>query len=301
MRVVRRRHTNVHGQGKEVLFIRHGQSMANAAGGEADKTPMSDRWLDAPMTALGRHQADSWKGVAPTWSVDEVICSPLSRAMETACRIFQHCDAPIIVTPHAREGWWHCTENRGRPLAGIYSGTDGVTAEKRWPTPLDLPGSHKLRALDAVQSQPPYWDPTGEAAAAANEDLLFNMWRDGLEELKRTILASQARRLAVVCHWGVIEALTGFDADNCTCVPTLVFQSSNGTTGNWSCSVCPPVIPHPPLGRHSRGGQTCAGRGTHVRAPALCRHTRVRQRVSLSTVRRGERAPRIVATQRRPE
>lgn len=236
---------------KEVLLIRHGQSLSNAAGSEAEADHQSARWLDAPITALGQAQATSWSGVAHTWNVEEVWCSPLTRAMETACRIFEHCDIPIHVTPYAREGWWHCTENRGRILAHIEAGTDGQSDEQRWPKLSELPGSHKLRGLAAIaQPIPQFWDPSGESAEHANEEKLFDLWRASLAELKKQLLASKARRIALVCHWGVIEALTGVDCQNCTLVPTVAREAEAGS--GLMCSVCPPIVAHPPLGARER-------------------------------------------------
>ncbi|KAG8467920.1 hypothetical protein KFE25_006972 [Diacronema lutheri] len=232
---------------KQVILIRHGQSVANAAGAAAEMDHQSSTWRDAPITPLGQRQANSWAGVAATWGVEEVWCSPLSRALETACRIFAHCDVPIHVTPYAREGWWHCSENRGRLAEAIVAGTDGQSDEQRWPKLSELPGAHKLRGLEAIAGPiPRHWDPSSEAAQHEDEDALFQLWRESIEELKKQLSASKAHRIAVVCHWGVIEALTGVDCENCTLVPTIARVADFGP--GLSCSVCPPIVAHPPLG-----------------------------------------------------
>jgi broad specificity phosphatase PhoE len=231
---------------KQVILIRHGQSMANAAGAEAEADHQSLRWLDAPVTELGRTQASSWAGVAPTWQVEEVWCSPLVRAMETACRIFQQCEVPIYVTPYAREGWIDCSENRGRLGPAITAGTDGVSDEQRWPRVADLPGAHKLRGLERVEHAIPHrWDPATESSSHADVDGLFALWRESVEELKKELMASKAHRIALVCHWGVIEALTGVDCENCTVVPCVARVAVGGSL---VFSVCPPIVTHPPLG-----------------------------------------------------
>jgi broad specificity phosphatase PhoE len=194
---------------KQVIFIRHGQSIANAAGTESEEEHASIRWLDAPMTALGRSQANSWAGVAATWGVEEVWCSPLSRAMESACRIFQDCEVPIHVTPHAREGWWHCTENRGRLAHAIAAGTDGSSDERRWPALAELPGAHKLRGLERLAAPTQdVWDPAEEERMMGDEQALFDRWKASIAELKLELSRSPAHRIALVCHWGIIEALT---------------------------------------------------------------------------------------------
>lgn len=251
---------------KQIIFIRHGQSVANAAGPDAESDHQSTRWLDAPITALGQRQASSWSGVAATWGVQEVWCSPLMRAMETACRIFEHCDLPIHVTPHAREGWWHCSENRGRILAAIEAGTDGVSSEQRWPKLSELPGVHKLRGLEQLERPiARIWDPASESADHLNEDKLFNLWRESIEQLKRQLLESKAHRIALVCHWGVIEALTGVDCENCTLVPTIARAVNFGA--GLTCSVCPPIVSHPPLGaRRSHLAFAACSRVHHAQA-----------------------------------
>jgi broad specificity phosphatase PhoE len=238
---------------KQVILIRHGQSKANAAGSAAEVDHQSPQWLDAPMTALGRSQASSWSGVAPTWDVDEVWCSPLSRAMETACRVFANVDVPIRITPYAREGWWHCSENRGRLAHAIEAGTDGTSDEVRWPKLSSLPGSHKLRGLERVAKPlPKLYDPEEESRLHAQEKELFALWEDAIEELKRELAASKARRIALVCHWGIIEQLTKEDVENCTVIPTIarVIEGAHCADGQQSCyvRVCHPVLTHPPLG-----------------------------------------------------
>jgi broad specificity phosphatase PhoE len=231
-----------------VIFIRHGQLIANAAGTESEEEHASIRWLDAPMTALGRSQANSWAGVAATWGVEEVWCSPLSRAMESACRIFQDCEVPIHVTPHAREGWWHCTENRGRLAHAIAAGTDGSSDERRWPALAELPGAHKLRGLERLAAPTQdVWDPAEEERMMGDEQALFDRWKASIAELKLELSRSPAHRIALVCHWGIIEALTSIDVENCTVVPTVSIASDQ------TChfQLCPPTMTHPPLGTHA--------------------------------------------------
>jgi len=233
---------------KQIIFIRHGQSVANSSGHLSEEEPLNPRWWDSPITAKGQMQASSWAGVAPSWDVDEVWCSPLCRAMETACRIFERVDVPIRVSPFAREGWWHCTENQGRLLQGIRSGTDGTGGEERlWPTPEDWPNAHKLTGLEGVAASiPDVWDPAGERSLQHDEEALFEKWKASLERFKAELMASEAPRIAVVCHWGVVEALAGIDADNCALVPTVAHGDCLEVP--WTCAVCPPIETHPPIG-----------------------------------------------------
>lgn len=60
-----------------LLFVRHGQSMANAGGVFAGQ-------LDVPLSALGRKQADELKEyLLSRYTIDAVYSSDLSRAYET--------------------------------------------------------------------------------------------------------------------------------------------------------------------------------------------------------------------------
>lgn len=60
----------------EIRFYRHGETEWNACG-------RLQGWLDSPLTAQGRQAAS-----AVTWEPDLVFCSDLSRAKETAKRMF---------------------------------------------------------------------------------------------------------------------------------------------------------------------------------------------------------------------
>ena len=81
-----------------VLFLRHGQSEANASGRDVP---------DPHLTGLGAMQAKSWKGIIGAFGSDVVIVSPLRRAIQTALLAFDGVDIPVEVVRHARELWWN--------------------------------------------------------------------------------------------------------------------------------------------------------------------------------------------------
>lgn len=91
-----------------VYLIRHGQSEYNV-GSPHDVDPLI---FDAPLTALGKAQADGVKEHMVGIGVQQIICSPLTRAIQTALRIFGE-DAPIIVDATHRE-WLTCSCDVGR-------------------------------------------------------------------------------------------------------------------------------------------------------------------------------------------
>lgn len=97
---------------QEVIFIRHGQSIANAQG-------IWQGQLDYPLSELGREQAAQAGGALTNERLDAFYASPLSRAYETAEIIARH-------TAH---------ENEVIPVPDLIErggGTlEGITAEQR--------------------------------------------------------------------------------------------------------------------------------------------------------------------------
>jgi broad specificity phosphatase PhoE len=91
-------------------FIRHGQSVANAEGWFAGQK-------DAPLTALGRAQAEATERAVANTSFDRALCSDLSRAHDTALTVLRGRNVPLTVTPALRErtcGTWE-----GRVIAEL--------------------------------------------------------------------------------------------------------------------------------------------------------------------------------------
>lgn len=91
-------------------FIRHGQSVANAEGWFAGQK-------DAPLTALGREQAEVARRAVENTDFDRALCSDLSRAHDTARHVLQGRDVPLEVTATLRErtcGTWE-----GRVIAEL--------------------------------------------------------------------------------------------------------------------------------------------------------------------------------------
>ena len=157
--------------------------------------------------------------------------------------------------PYAREGWWYEYANRGRPLAGLISGTaTGAPGEDhRWPSLDQLSPAvrpDRLEGLDALADGAlPMWDPLGEARLArGGEDgrqLLQSRWQDGLRTLEATIIAEPADTLAVVCHWGVMKELWGVASPNCGVLRTWWWTDE--ATGQLRRAMAPNGPAAPPL------------------------------------------------------
>lgn len=91
-------------------FIRHGQSVANAEGWFAGHR-------DAPLTPLGREQAEAARARVQGLSFDRALCSDLSRAHDTATIITRDRGPGLEITEALRERT--CGRWEGRPIAEL--------------------------------------------------------------------------------------------------------------------------------------------------------------------------------------
>eukprot|EP00051_Salpingoeca_urceolata_P020783 m.316874 g.316874 ORF g.316874 m.316874 type:complete len:155 (-) comp19682_c0_seq5:77-541(-) len=102
--------------GKLVVFIRHGQSIANTV--PEGPMKLNPELLDCPLTELGHQQARGLQGVLPGLGLQAVYCSPLTRAIQTACLAFENQPGlPITAWPTVTEFYPHLPECQGRPPA----------------------------------------------------------------------------------------------------------------------------------------------------------------------------------------
>ena len=86
---------------KEVILVRHGESLANRTHGSVRQLDLGLK--DAKLTNEGRRQAEALQKHNDLAGVQVVICSPLSRALQTACIAFAHQDVPIVCVADATE------------------------------------------------------------------------------------------------------------------------------------------------------------------------------------------------------
>jgi broad specificity phosphatase PhoE len=172
-----------------VLLLRHAESTSN----------VGDDVEDPALTDVGVAQADAWRERASHWSLDAIVVSPMLRCVATAARALGACNCSRWeVCPAAREHWWMHKQNRGRLAAELL------------PDLVELP-SHGLAAAtieSAVGAPSEHWDPVDETNAS-NRAL-------GRRSAVATLalvsdLCARAdrgaeKKLAVVCHWGVIAS-----------------------------------------------------------------------------------------------
>ena len=165
-----------------VLLLRHGQSEANALKRDVP---------DPLLTELGQIQAKAWKGAIGRFGAEVVLVSPLRRALQTALLAYDKVDVPVEVCRHARELWWD--EQANTP-----SSPEAVFALLH-----ELPRGNDVCNVEEALVQ------TSNTPRSEHESI---------EAMKSELGARPEECVAVVCHWGVINALCGDGADNCTMV-----------------------------------------------------------------------------------
>lgn len=152
--------------------------------------------FDTMLTQEGRRQATALQSRVARLSPEPqlLLCSPLSRALETAELAFARLPAlPRLVVRSARERIFHASDC-GRPPAVL---------KQCFPS---WGGFDELPAC--------WWHDSGEAPESYALEA-----EENLERRVAALLAFVAERpeqsIAVVSHWGVLRALTGVEFDNC--------------------------------------------------------------------------------------
>ncbi|CAE7203908.1 unnamed protein product [Symbiodinium natans] len=191
-------------QARHVFLLRHGEAEHNVSDEDVP---------DAPLTAQGRGQANAWQHRMEEYDFEVVLISPLTRAIQTACYAFQEEECPLTVVRSARELWWDDVANQPGTL-------ESVSEVLR-----QLPRGQEVQGLKAALA---IKGPSTEA--------------ESIREF-RTVLASRPERtIAVVTHWGVINALCGQGADNCEMMECLCDEKGNVTfvrkhiSPYWGCT-----------------------------------------------------------------
>lgn len=171
-----------------IYFIRHGQSAFNAVYNEGDKDPLI---FDAPLTDKGRGQAEEARGLVADLGIEQVITSPLTRAIQTALCIFDGV-APIEVSAGHREQLVNSCDV-GRPPEAL---------QRDFP---DLSFAH----LEDV-----WWHrgpENGNGVAVEPEDV----FRRRVDAFDRDLTRLTDRPVAIVGHGNLFQALIGRMMQNC--------------------------------------------------------------------------------------
>jgi broad specificity phosphatase PhoE len=164
-----------------MFLLRHGQSYFNLHFTETRVDPGIE---DPELTPLGHEQALAAAGVLAGAGITRIICSPYTRALQTAAAILTVHQVPVEIMPEVRE--------RTAFVCDIGSHPEVLAA--RFPR-------HEFGHLPAQ-----WWHDGIESSAATIERA--NAFRERMaarEDSETTLLVS---------HWAFILALTGISITN---------------------------------------------------------------------------------------
>ncbi|KAJ1461074.1 histidine phosphatase superfamily [Pelagophyceae sp. CCMP2097] len=202
---------------KRVTFVRHGESVMNVAlarkpWGSAGFADPDIR--DAPLTPRGEAQAKALaarlaKGAALR-DVDALVSSPLTRALQTAALVFGDARGlPAVATALAAERLYLSSDLGAsrQDLEAMWPAWDfgAVSAGEWWYQPEDA------RAAE--------WRPPGDYVCPGEPVDAFCKRMDALIDWLK--LRDEAH-IALVCHWGVLDVITGESFENCEARTFLV-------------------------------------------------------------------------------
>jgi broad specificity phosphatase PhoE len=159
-----------------MILLRHGQSEFNLHFTTHKRDPGIP---DPKLTPLGHRQAAAAAEALAGEGLKRILCSPYTRAIQTAEAVARRLDLPIIVTPQVRERYAF-TCDIGSPATELrlaFPHVDLAHLEEVWWPAIEEP-DEQIEARAALFR--------GEMAALPG-------WQDTL----------------VVCHWGFILAMTG--------------------------------------------------------------------------------------------
>jgi probable phosphoglycerate mutase len=161
----------------EVYLVRHAQQDIDPRG------PVGEM-VDPPLSPLGRHQAQAVARALAGLGLAAVYSSPLRRARETAAAIAAACGLEPVLVPDLREVeiWRDMPQDK---------------------SVREFLGDNYLAALRERMINEKSWDvyPFSEPSAVFK--------RRAVNAVEAIIAAHPGRRIAVVCHGGVINAYLG--------------------------------------------------------------------------------------------
>jgi broad specificity phosphatase PhoE len=165
-----------------MILLRHGETVFNRVFGA---TRIDPGIRDPRLTDRGREQAQNVAETLRRGAVTRLICSPYTRALETAEIIAAALDIPIAVDTLVRE-------------RSAYSCDVGSSRSKLAATWRSIGFDH----IDEI-----WWH---------EEEEHENAFLDRCHQFRRRMAATTDwAAVGVVTHWGVIRAFTGKTVTNC--------------------------------------------------------------------------------------
>jgi len=166
---------------RAMILLRHGQSEFNR---HFTATKRDPGIVDPPLTELGHAQADAAAAALGDERISRIVCSPYTRALQTAAAVAGRHGVPVFVNPIVRERFsFSC--DIGSPRTAL---------ELAWP-------DHDFGALEEI------WWPSVEEPSASI------MARAALFRAEIAALPDWSDTL-VVSHWGFLLCMTGQSVAN---------------------------------------------------------------------------------------
>lgn len=215
---------------KRIVFIRHGCTFANEylaqpGTGWGDPTFQDVPDLrDSPLSPLGVRQATQLRqkvkdGNFPVAleNIDLVVVSPLSRTLQTfELGVWPEMEKrklnpPVVALPYARERLYMISDmglttdelKVKFPWVDFDSQFDKSTSKEWWYT-----SENGWEDYDE-------WRPHGNGQKYLVPGEPDNEFEARMFDLVKWLGARPEKNIILVCHWGVLEFLTGDDFDNC--------------------------------------------------------------------------------------
>eukprot|EP00451_Oxyrrhis_marina_P001404 CAMPEP_0204271646 /NCGR_PEP_ID=MMETSP0468-20130131/20600_1 /ASSEMBLY_ACC=CAM_ASM_000383 /TAXON_ID=2969 /ORGANISM="Oxyrrhis marina" /LENGTH=194 /DNA_ID=CAMNT_0051247371 /DNA_START=49 /DNA_END=633 /DNA_ORIENTATION=+ len=176
---------------RKVFLIRHGRTEMNEWMASNPSSHDDPGFKDTVLTPAGEEGARKLADVAP--EVDVVLASPLRRTLQTACLAYPN--ASIVAFPLAAERRWHSSDE-GTPVEEL---------EELFPQ-VDF---------SLVKETPYPWFHEGSKEPVPQ-------FVERMCAFREALATREEEKVAVVCHWGVIQSLLNVSAANCEVVETSV-------------------------------------------------------------------------------
>ena len=175
---------------KEIYLIRHAQSEANAA---LDLEDPNTSYFDARITPLGKEQALNTKKRLENINFDLMLCSPLTRTMQTFSLIFPIPIKNTIILPIAREHLDHSCDVGRQPsiLKKEFPDFDFSQVKKFWWNN-NIPIDERTINYETIED-------------LDKRVLIFKSW----------INARPEKKIALVSHGTFISRIINFFLNNC--------------------------------------------------------------------------------------
>ncbi len=171
----------------KLIFVRHGQSEANAAG------ILAGQEIDSPLTERGEEQVRTARERL-TMHIDSIISSPLKRAAETAAIINEKLHLPIEFRDEVKE----CS--------------NGSLSTHTWEEATRITGDplFSQHDLECTYDYTPYGGESGEQVKNRVKTFVDSLFREHKDKI-----------IVVTAHGGIINAMhalypqkTAWDTDN---------------------------------------------------------------------------------------